>query len=287
MSKLPLLLFLTLISFACSSDSNPTATDPAPENPSTAPAAAPQSATFKSFDGQTIAYKDEGSGPAVLLLHGFINDGSAWDRAELKTQLLAAGYRVIAPDMRGNGKSAKPHDDAGYADNAEVKDLQALADHLQIDHYAAVGYSRGSIVLAELLTRDARITRAVIGGMGLDFTTPDWPRRQLFADAFAGKVTPETQGAVDYAKSVNADLRALHLLQKHQPSTSPDALRKVAIPILVIAGTDDHENGDPGTLERLFPNGKLAIVPGDHNNTYKSQVFAAAVMAFIKSGKKH
>lgn len=289
MPQLRLLFLLTVLCFACESTPPTTASNPVPENPATAPAPAPTSktprsenATFKSFDNQTIAYLDEGTGPPVLLLHGFINDGSAWNRAELKTQLLIAGYRVVIPDMRGNGNSAKPQNDEAYADNAEVKDLRALADHLKLETYAAVGYSRGAIVLAELLTQDDRISSAVIGGMGLDFTNPEWPRRLMFAEAFAGKTTPETEGAVDYAKSVKADLRALHLLQKHQPATPPAALRKVDIPILVIAGNEDHDNGDPGALERLFPNGKLAIVPGDHNNTYKSQVFAVAVMAFIK-----
>ena len=84
--------------------------------------------------------------------------------------------------------------------------------------------------------------------------------------------------------SIGADLRSLHLQQEYQPVTSPDALRKVTIPVLVIAGDEDKDNGDAGELEVLFPNGKLAIVAGDHNNTYKSAVFAEAVVAFVKKG---
>ncbi len=240
--------------------------------------------TFTSFDGETIAYRQAGEGPAVVLLHGFINDGSNWLKTELYRQLVTNGYRVIIPDMRGNGHSSKPHTDEAYENNAEVKDLIRLADELELESYAAVGYSRGSIVLAKLLTEDKRISRAVIGGMGIDFTNPEWPRRKQFAAAFNGETTPETEGAVAYAKSINADLEVLHLLQKHQPVTSVEELRGVATPILVAAGSDDHENGDPGALERLFPNGKLAMMPGEHNGTYSTPVFAAAVMAFIKAG---
>lgn len=240
--------------------------------------------SFTSHDGVTIAFTDEGNGEPVLLLHGFINDGSAWEKTVLKQQLLAAGYRVIVPDQRGNGRSAKPQNPEAYANDAEVKDLMALADHLQLDKYTALGYSRGAIVLAKLLTQDDRIQRAIIGGMGIDFTNPEWARRKLFAAAFNGQPTTETQEAVDYAKSINADLRSLYLQQEYQPVTTPEALRTVSIPVLVIAGKEDKDNGDPGKLERLFPSGKLAIVPGNHNDTYKSMVFAAAVMAFVKAG---
>ncbi len=242
--------------------------------------------TFTSFDGAKIAYQDMGEGPAVVLLHGFINDGSNWVGTELYRQLLLNNYRVIVPDMRGNGHSAKPHTDEAYADNAEVKDLIRLADELNLESYTAVGYSRGSIVLAKLLTEDQRISRAVLGGMGADFTNPDWPRRKQFAAAFNGATTPETEEAVAYAKSIGADLKALHLLQKHQPVTTFAELRNVSVPVLVAAGSDDKDNGDPGALERMFPDGKLARMPGDHNNTYRTPVFAAAVMAFVKAGRE-
>jgi len=244
--------------------------------------------TFTSFDGEKIAYLDEGEGPAVMLIHGFINSAASWDGTELKKQLRAQGFRIIIPDLRGNGNSAKPQTDAAYADYAEVKDLLALADHLKLEQYMAVGYSRGSILLANLLTKEPRISRAIIGGMGVDFTNPDWPRRKQFADAFGGEVPliPDTEGAVNYAKSINADLRSLHLQQKHQPPTAPDALRQVTIPIMVLVGNDDKDNGDPGQLERLFPNGRLNIIPGDHNTTYQKDIFAAATMAFLKGGKR-
>ena len=63
------------------------------------------------------------------------------------------------------------------------------------------------------------------------------------------------------------------------------ALRQVSIPIMVLVGNEDKDNGDPGELERLFPNGRLNIIPGDHNTTYRKSVFAAASMAFLKAGE--
>lgn len=239
--------------------------------------------SFTSFDGTTVSYLDYGEGEPVILLHGFINEAESWSGTALNGQLRAQGYRVIIPDLRGNGESGKPQTDAAYADNAEVKDLQLLLNHLGVNRIMAVGYSRGSIVLAKWLTAEPRITRAIIGGMGLDFTDPEWDRRLAFAAAFGGEEpTDMTRGAVEYAQSIDADLRSLHLQQKHQPVTTTEELRTIEIPIMVIVGKEDKDNGNPGRLEELFPNGKLNIIPGDHNTTYRTEIFGAAAMAFLK-----
>lgn len=198
--------------------------------------------------------------------------------------LLAKGYRVIIPDLRGNGHSAKPHREEAYRDDAEVKDLLSLAEHLHLDRYDTIGYSRGSIVLAKLLTRTQAITRAVIGGMGLDFTNPTWHRRIMFQQAFAGEIpiTDETAGAIEYAKSLGADLTILSLLQKYQPVTSIAELQKINIPVLVIAGTEDQENGAPDTLSAVLTHSQLKLVPGNHNETYKTTPFAEEVIHFLR-----
>lgn len=237
---------------------------------------------FESFDKVKIAYTEEGEGKTVLLLHGFINSRKSWDKTVLKSDLLAEGYRVIVPDLRGNGDSDRPQNDEAYRNDAEVKDIALLMDLLEIDRYYAIGYSRGSIVLAKLLTKDKRITKAVLGGMGIDFTNDKWDRKLLFAAAFNGQVTSETQGAVDYAKSINADLRSLYLQQKYQPVTSKAALKKVQAKVLIIAGDKDLDNGNPKDLQRAIPNAKLKLVDGDHNATYKTDDFAKAIVKFIK-----
>jgi pimeloyl-ACP methyl ester carboxylesterase len=239
---------------------------------------------FSSFDQVKIAYTDNGDGDPILLLHGFISSGNSWNQTVLKKELLANGYRVIIPDLRGNGNSDKPQSAEAYMNDAEVKDLTALANHLQLDNYTAIGYSRGSIVLAKLLTQENRIKKAVIGGMGLDFTNPNWSRRILFADAFSGRVAPntETTGALDYAKSIGADLKVLGFLQDYQPVTSVEALNKIKVPILIIAGDQDHDNGNPSELQQQLPNSSLKIISGDHNNASKGEDFAKAVVAFLK-----
>lgn len=240
---------------------------------------------FESFDSTTIAYQDIGKGQPVFLIHGFISNGTSWNGTELFKQLQANGYRLIIPDLRGNGKSDKPHDPARYANDAEIKDLTALADHLKIEDFQAIGYSRGSIVLAKLLTQEDRITKAVIGGMGIDFTNPGWDRRIRFAEAFGGQapLNEMTSGAVNYAKSINADLEVLSLLQWHQPVTSIEELNAMNTPVMVIAGDEDTDNGNPNPLHQELPNSQLTIIPGDHNNTYKTKRFAQEVISYLSA----
>ena len=240
-----------------------------------------QSKSFTSFDGVKIAFTDEGQGTPVLLVHGFINSGTSWSNTPLKKDLLENGYRVIIPDLRGNGNSDKPQDDKAYSKDAEVKDLKLLMNHLNIKKYKAIGYSRGSIVLAKLSTQDKRIGKVVLGGMGIDFTNPDWDRRIMFAKAFNGEVIEMTKGAVEYAKSINADLRSLHLQQKYQPVTSMKQLAKVKIPVLVICGDEDDYNGNAQELSAAFKNGQLKKVPGNHNGTYKTKTFSKEILHFF------
>lgn len=237
---------------------------------------------FNSFDTVKIAYTDVGSGAPVILLHGFINSGSSWDNTILKKELLHQGYRIIIPDMRGNGLSDKPHEDSAYAQNAEIKDLIALADHLSLKKYYAVGYSRGSIILAKLLTKDKRVKKAVLGGMGLDFTNPQWERRIMFSEAFSGNITPATESAVNYAKSVGADLRVLHLLQKHQPVTSEAELKKIKAEVLIVSGEEDSDNGNPMHLSKAISKSKLVLVEGNHNSTSKTVSFSKVVTQFLE-----
>ncbi len=240
---------------------------------------------FTSFDGTKIAYTDDGNGELVLLIHGFIADGSLnWGKSELKKQLLNQGYRVIIPDLRGNGSSDKPQNENAYKNNAEIKDLIALIDHLGVENYMSVGYSRGSIILANLLTKEKRITKAVFGGMGIGFTNPNWNRRIDFGNVFSGRTEPNemTKPAVDFAKNLNADFKILGYLQDHQPETTIAELNNISIKTLVICGDEDLDNGNPKELQMELPNSKLSLVSGDHMSTFNSKGFAESIIDFLK-----
>src|SRR3978361_321164 len=90
---------------------------------------------YTSFDGAKIYYEVKGDGYPVLLIHGFSGTSQGWKRGQLYGDLLKAGYRVILIDRRGNGLSNKPHTDAGYANDAEARDIIGLMTALHIAYY--------------------------------------------------------------------------------------------------------------------------------------------------------
>lgn len=237
---------------------------------------------YTSFDGTKIWYQVKGAGELVVLVHGFIVNGESWKGTALYPDLLKAGYRVITLDLRGNGKSDKSHNAASYANDAEAKDIMGLLSKLKIKKYSVIGYSRGSIITARLLVLDNRVKKAVMGGMGTDFTDPEWPRRKLFYRALSGDSVPELASMVKYVKTSGLNQQSLALLQKEQPSTPKEVLKKVQQPVLVICGSEDSDNGNAAELATLFTHGVYKSTPGVHNNASKTPEFSAAVIRFLK-----
>jgi pimeloyl-ACP methyl ester carboxylesterase len=238
---------------------------------------------FTSHDGTKIYYEVHGEGKPVILIHGFIVNSESWKTKAVFTELLKNGYQVILPDLRGNGKSDKPHDPQAYLNDAEAKDLMRLADTLKLQNYAAIGYSRGAIITSRLLILDPRVSKAVLGGMGDDFTNPNWPRRIMFYEVLAGiKTSSELEGLLKHIKDTGLDQQALALMQFGQPSTSKGELGKIKKPVLVICGTEDEDNGSSEKLAQLIPNSKYVRVPGVHNNAHQSEEFAREVVGFLK-----
>jgi pimeloyl-ACP methyl ester carboxylesterase len=206
-----------------------------------------------------------------------------WKHGTLYPALLQAGYKVINLDLRGNGKSDKPHTDAEYANDAEAKDIMALAGSLGLKKYAVVGYSSGSIITSRLIVLDKRITKAVMGGMGADYTNPEWPRRIHAYKALMGDTTiHDVDDMMVWIRKNNFDNLALAYQQKYQPSTSKQELAKVKIPVLLIDGTEDNTNGDVHDLQKLIPKSTMVSVPGNHNTAGNTVQFSTAIINFLK-----
>ena len=237
---------------------------------------------FSSFDKVKIWYEVKGKGKPVLLIHGFTGKGSDWKTKPVYDSLVASGFKVIIADLRGNGLSDKPHESEAYANDAEAKDLMGLLKYLGIKKYQAVGYSRGSIILARLLVMDKNITRAVMGGMGADFTNPMWPRRIGIYEAL---MYDTVKGYDDFRKRITTaglDRLALAYQQKEQPSTSKEALGKIKQKVLIICGDKDEDNGKAQDLQKLIPRSIFVTVPGNHGSAAGTTEFANQTLAFLK-----
>jgi non-heme chloroperoxidase len=87
-----------------------------------------------------LYYEDHGSGPPVVLIHGYPLSGRAWDKQV--PVLLDAGYRVITYDRRGFGKSSRPA--TGYDYDTFAADLRTLLEHLDLDDVTLAGHSMGT-----------------------------------------------------------------------------------------------------------------------------------------------
>ena len=237
---------------------------------------------YHSFDGVKIYYETKGSGQPVVLLHGFTGTGTEWKTKPIFDSLANHGFKVIIADLRGNGKSDQPATPEAYADDAEAKDIIGLLQFLSVKNYYAIGYSRGSIILARILVKDTNCVKAVMGGMGADFTNPQWPRRLAFYNAL---VNDSIQGFEDFRKYIagkGLDPEVLACQQKEQPSTSKEELAALAQQVLVICGTEDSDNGKGGALQSLIPQSVFIEVPGDHNHTAQTVAFATAVIRFLE-----
>ena len=102
--------------------------------------------TIKQLTLNDLSFRvvDEGSGPPVVLLHGFPDSAHLW-RHQIPA-LQAAGFRVIAPDQRGFGGSDKPQDKNAYAIEQVLGDVVALLDHLGLERVRLVSHDWGAAV---------------------------------------------------------------------------------------------------------------------------------------------
>ena len=135
-----------------------------------------------SGDGARIAYEVHGTGPVLLLLHGFSNDRSLWTKHGW-IEHLQPTFTVITMDMRGCGDS-----DASLALNAyqveqHLADVYAVADACQVDLLSLWGWSFGGTLGLHLAARSPRIRRAVIAETSFG---------RLFTDAYVQRRLTET-----------------------------------------------------------------------------------------------
>lgn len=110
-------------------------------------------------------YTDAGSGPPVILLHGFPDTSDLWESQV--TALTANGYRAIAPDMRGRGRTERPEKSSDYALPHIVGDVASLMDALDIERAHVVGHDWGAAVAWLFAMRHpSRVNRLIAISVG-------------------------------------------------------------------------------------------------------------------------
>ena len=270
---------------------------------------------FDTKDGTSIYYKDWGSGQPVVFSHGWPLDADAWDAQMLF--LGAQGYRVIAHDRRGHGRSEQTWD--GNEMDTYAADVAALFEKLDLHDATFVGHSTGGGEVAHYLGRygTARVKKAVLIGAvppvmlksasnpeGLPMEVFDAiregvrnDRSQYWRDLalpFYGYNRPGakvSQGVIDafWLQGMLGGVKPHYdCIKAFSETDFTSDLKEIDIPVLVLHGDDDQivPIDDAGRKSaKLLRKGELHVIPkGPHGMcTTLADRINQELLSFLKS----
>lgn len=247
--------------------------------------------TYASFDGTAISYHDLGEGPVVIFLHGFSGNADLnWFRPGIAQKIAAAGYRVVAPDLRGHGASPFDAAPARWPADAVARDQIALTAHLGEAPYATVGYSMGAISALRLHLIGRNTGRLILGGVGAsvaDETSTDRNTafRAAIEDAIAGNETPAAQAILARARATGGTLQGYLGALSARTATPADLLATFSIPTLVLTGDQDLDNGSGPALAAKIPGARYTPLTGTHLTAVIDPALSAAIISDLDSGR--
>lgn len=261
-------------------------------------------------DGLTIHVEREGSGPALLLLHGFTGSTITWSTLR---EALRDRFELLIVDLPGHGRSSAPADPAHYALRRVAGDLARVLDALDVARTAVLGYSMGARTALQLaLAHPERVSALVLESGSPGIVDPTERSARVAADeALATSIERDGIGAFvdrweklplwasqDRVRPVaRARLHAERLAQRPQglanslrgagAGVAPpvtDRLGTIATPVLLVAGALDAKYVALGQMMReRLPDARLEVVAdaGHAIHLERPEAFAALVGAFL------
>ncbi len=254
---------------------------------------------FPAADGTQLAYREVGDPSArpLVLIHGLFSSAEVnWIKYGHAALLAEAGFRVIMPDLRAHGASAKPHDAAAYPEDVLADDGLALIAHLGLTDYDLGGFSLGARTTVRMLVRlknqgGAAPRRAIIAGMGLAGLTTTGARTAHFKHILDNLGTfargSEEWMAEAFLKTTKGDPLALRLLLDSFTDTSLEEIQAISTPCAVICGDQDNDNGSADALAAALPHATRATIPGTHMGCVVGPALGVAIRDFLIGVESH
>ncbi|RUW03851.1 MULTISPECIES: alpha/beta hydrolase [unclassified Mesorhizobium] len=275
------------------------------------------SGTITTNDGTQIYYKDWGTGQPVVFHHGWPLSSDDWDAQMLF--FLSKGYRVIAHDRRGHGRSSQT--DTGNEMDTYAADVTALVAHLDLKNAIHVGHSTGGGEVARYVARygsGGRVAKAVLigavppimlktaanpGGLPIEVfdgfrSALTTNRAQFFRDVPAGPFygfnrpgATVSEGVVDnwWRQGMMGGAKAHYdCIKAFSETDFTEDLKKIDVPVLVMHGDDDQivPIADSALLAiKLLKKGELKVYKGLPHGmaTTHADVINADLLAFFQA----
>jgi pimeloyl-ACP methyl ester carboxylesterase len=243
-------------------------------------------------DGVRIHYEVHGTGPAILLTHGYSATAEMWHP---QVAPLSREHTLILWDMRGHGRSDYPRDPSLYSEEATVADMAAILDAAGAKEAVIGGLSLGGYMsLAFRLAHPARAKALLIVDTGPGFRNAE-SRAQWNVTALATGERLEREGlaalagqSAERALSTHRSADGLALAARgmltQRDSRIIDSLPAIDIPALVIVGAEDAPFRKAADyMAAKIPGARLAVLEGAGHaaNLDRPEAFNAAVLDFL------
>ena len=243
---------------------------------------------YVEHEGARIWYSDLGAGPAVVLLHGGLGNAGNWGHQV--PALLQAGYRVVAIDSRGQGRSSR--DERPYSYELMAADTIAVLDALDIGRAAFVGWSDGAVI-ALVLARETpdRVAGVFFFACNVDPTgalpfapTPVIDRIYGYHVAQYAALSPTP----DAFEQMRDDLGTM---QAEQPNYGVSELRDIRVPVWSVSAENDEfirpEHGE--YLAATIPGARRVLLEGVSHFAplQRPERFNAAMLSFLDTVLSH
>ena len=225
------------------------------------------------LNGIEIDYDVSGSGPAVLLSHGYSATRRMWDGQH---RALGDRYQVISWSMRGHGQTESPADPSQYSAGLTIADMRALLRHVGVERAVIGGLSLGGYASLDFYVAHPEMVRAlVICDSGPGYRNPEaraaWNQRaheraaELEArglDALSGR-SREMREAMGEHRSAQGLAHAARGMLAQEGSRVIDALAGVRVPTLIIVGDQDQPFIAPCEyMAKKIPGARLEVIAG-------------------------